>query len=57
VPHGSSPPSHPWCPGLGFAGSIDEVKVFNRAVSAREIRFGYLASARLPFYWPFDLIL
>jgi hypothetical protein len=29
------------CPGLGFTGTIDEVKVFDRALSAGEIYNGY----------------
>lgn len=48
---------YPWCPGLGFTGDIDEVKVFDRALSPGEIGLGYLASEWLPFSTPFDLIL
>ena len=32
---------YPWCPGLDFKGDIDEVKVFNRALSPAEISLGY----------------
>jgi hypothetical protein len=46
-----------WCPGLGFSGDIDEVKVFDRALSPGEIALGDLASAWLPYGAPFDLVL
>ena len=46
-----------WCPGLGFTGDIDEVKVFDRPLSAGEIGLGYLASEWLPRSAPFDLVL
>jgi Concanavalin A-like lectin/glucanases superfamily len=49
--------NYPWCQGLGFAGDIDEVKVFDRALGSAEIHLGYLASQWLPFQAPFDLIL
>lgn len=45
-----------WCPGLGFSGDIDEVKVFDRAVPAQELQIGYLASTWLPTFWATDLI-
>ncbi|MGP0047665.1 MAG: LamG domain-containing protein [Solirubrobacteraceae bacterium] len=48
---------YPSCPGLDFTGSIDEVKVFNRALSREEIGLGYLLSRALPADAPFDLIL
>jgi Concanavalin A-like lectin/glucanases superfamily len=47
---------YPWCPGLDFKGDIDEVKVFNRALSPGEISLGYLVSNRLPYFSPFDAI-
>jgi Concanavalin A-like lectin/glucanases superfamily len=47
---------YPWCSGLDFTGDIDEVKVFNRALSPAAISFGYQASNRLPSFFPFDLI-
>jgi hypothetical protein len=46
-----------WCTGAGFVGDIDEVKVFDRALSSDEIRSGYTFSRWLPFGAPFDLIL
>lgn len=49
--------NYPWCPGLGFAGGIDEVKVFNRALGPIEISATYFLSQRLPVAVPFDLIL
>ena len=49
--------NYPWCPGLGFAGDIDEVKVFDRALSPTEIGLAYLVSNLLPNYSPIDLIL
>jgi hypothetical protein len=49
--------NYPWCPGLGFRGDIDEVKVFNRALGSSEISLGYQASRVLPFGSPVDLIL
>lgn len=48
--------NYPWCQGLGFVGDIDEVKVFDRALTPGEIYMGYLASRWLPSYAPFDLI-
>lgn len=48
--------NYPWCTGLGFAGNIDEVKVFDRALSPGELHLGYLVSEWLPFDAPFDLI-
>jgi hypothetical protein len=49
--------NYPWCPDLGFAGGIDEVKVFDRALGPDEIRAGYELSRWLPWQAPFDLIL
>jgi hypothetical protein len=48
---------YPWCPGLDFNGYIDEVKVFNRALSSAGISLGYLASNQLPYLAPLDAIL
>ncbi|HTX32529.1 MAG TPA: LamG domain-containing protein [Solirubrobacteraceae bacterium] len=49
---------YPWCSqDLDFAGTIDEVKVFNRALGPAEINLAYQASAHLPYASPFDLIL
>ena len=48
---------YPWCPGLDFKGDIDEVKVFNRALSPAEISLGYQISNQLPYFFPFDVIL
>ena len=48
---------YPWCPGLDFKGDIDEVKVFNRALSPAEISFGYQISNQLSYLFPFDVIL
>ena len=45
------------CYGLGFPGSIDQVRVFDRALSAQEIRIGVGASRALPTWFPFDLVL
>ncbi len=45
------------CAGLDFNGSIDEVKVFDRALNPLEIATGYQFSRWLPTYFPFDLIL
>ncbi len=49
--------NYPWCSGLGFQGTIDEVKVFDRALGPWEISLAYLASRQLPAGSPFDLIL
>jgi hypothetical protein len=49
--------NYPWCPSSGFSGGIDEVKLFNRALSAQEIGIGYQLSRLLPGVIPFDLIL
>ncbi len=48
---------YPWCSSSDFAGTIDEVKVFNRALSPQEISIGYGISRFLPSSFPFDLIL
>jgi hypothetical protein len=45
------------CPGLNFAGSIDQVQIFDRALDPREIGFGVKLSGELPPFFPFDLIL
>ena len=44
------------CSGLDFSGSIDEVKVFDRALDPHEIALGYALSRSLPSDFPFDLI-
>jgi concanavalin A-like lectin/glucanase superfamily protein len=49
--------AYPWCPSSDFSGSIDEVKVFNRALSPLEIGAGYQISRLLPTSFPFDFIL
>jgi hypothetical protein len=48
---------YPWCAGLAFNGAIDEVKVFNRALSPAEISLGYRTSNQLSDLAPFDAIL
>ncbi len=48
---------YPGCSGLDFSGNIDEVKVFNRALSSQEIGLGYQFSRLLPSGIPFDLVL
>ena len=48
---------YPGCSGTDFSGSIDEVKIFNRALSPFEIGTGYGLSRLLPSGFPFDLIL
>jgi hypothetical protein len=45
------------CSGLGFSGSVDEVKVFNRALGPQEIRLTVLASRLLPAGLPDDIVL
>jgi Concanavalin A-like lectin/glucanases superfamily len=45
------------CSGTDFSGSIDEVKVFDRALSSFEIQAGYGLSHWLPPSFPFDLML
>jgi Concanavalin A-like lectin/glucanases superfamily len=45
------------CPQLGWIGSIDEVKVFDRALGPGEIALAYAASNLLPGSSPFDVIL
>jgi hypothetical protein len=45
------------CSGTDFSGSIDEVKIFNRALSPFEIETGYGLSRWLPPSFPFDLLL
>jgi Concanavalin A-like lectin/glucanases superfamily len=48
---------YPWCPESDFSGSIDEVKVFNRALGPQEIALGSQISRLLPTSFPFDLVL
>jgi hypothetical protein len=48
---------YPWCAQSDFSGSIDEVKVFNRALNPGEIALGAGLSRLLPTIIPFDLIL
>jgi hypothetical protein len=45
------------CAGLDFPGRIDEVKTFDRALGANEVRLAYALSRLLPSFVPFDLIL
>jgi hypothetical protein len=45
------------CSGLDFSGKIDEVHVFNRALGAQEIHFGYVASGYIPQQFFGDAIL
>jgi hypothetical protein len=51
--------NYPACPSIpeGFTGSIDQVKVFNRALPAQEIKLGVLASNLLPQSFPTDGVL
>jgi hypothetical protein len=49
--------NYPWCPESGFSGSIDEVKLFNRALGPQEIGLAYQLSRLLPSSFPFDLML
>ena len=49
--------NYPWCPSSGFAGTIDEVKLFNRALNPQEIAIGYQLSRWVPSAFPFDLML
>lgn len=49
--------AYPWCPSSDFAGDIDEVKLFDRALGAQEIAIGYGLSRLLPSGFPFDLML
>jgi hypothetical protein len=48
---------YPGCSNLNFAGSIDEVKIFDRALGSLELGAGYALSRWLPSSFPFDLIL
>lgn len=48
---------YPACSSTDFSGSIDEVKVFDRALAAPEIGVGYQISRQLPSSLPFDLVL
>ncbi|MGA9857127.1 MAG: LamG domain-containing protein [Solirubrobacteraceae bacterium] len=45
------------CSGLNYSGRIDQVRVFDRALGAGEVRLGYMASHYLPTGFPFDLML
>jgi hypothetical protein len=45
------------CSGLDFSGSIDEVKIFNRALNPLEVELGYPLSRLLSTSFPSDLIL
>jgi hypothetical protein len=49
---------YPSCPSqnLDFSGSIDEVKLFNRALASSEIDFGNDLSRWVPPIFPFDQI-
>lgn len=49
--------NYPSCGGLGFNGAIDEVKVFDRALPAQEIRLVVTASKYLPPSFPVDAVL
>ncbi|HEY3758732.1 MAG TPA: LamG domain-containing protein [Solirubrobacteraceae bacterium] len=49
--------NYPSCSQADFSGSIDEVKVFNRALGAGEVALGAGLSRLLPTSFPFDLIL
>jgi hypothetical protein len=50
--------NYPSCVGgLGFNGAIDEVKVFDRALPAQEIRLVVTASKYLPPAFPVDAVL
>jgi hypothetical protein len=48
---------YPGCSSLDFNGSIDEVKVFDRALGSGEIALGYGLSRLLPTSFPLDLVL
>jgi hypothetical protein len=45
---------YPWSSGLAFEGDIDELKVFNRALSPSEIGLGYRASGAMTDLAAFD---
>jgi hypothetical protein len=47
----------PGCSELGFSGRIDEVKLFDRALGATEIKLGVGLSRLLPSISPFDVVL
>lgn len=47
---------YPGCSGLDFSGSIDEVKVFDRALGSGEIALGYGLSRLVPASFPLDLV-
>ena len=49
--------AYPWCSSSDFSGSIDEVKVFNRALGSLEIGLAAGVSRLLPASFPGDLIL
>jgi len=47
----------PGCSEVGFSGRVDEVKLFDRAMSATEIKLGVGLSRLLPSFSPFDVVL
>jgi hypothetical protein len=47
----------PGCAELGFRGRVDEVKLFDRAMSTTEIKLGVGLSRLLPSFSPFDVVL
>lgn len=49
--------AYPWCGSSDFGGSIDEVKVFGRALGPVEIGAAYGLSRLLPSIFPGDVIL
>ncbi len=49
--------AYPWCSSSDFNGSIDEVKVFDRALGPVEIGAAYGLSRLLPAIFPGDVIL
>ncbi len=51
--------NYPGCPSqdLGFVGSIDEVRIFDRALGAQEIRAAVAVSRALPPLLPTDTVL
>jgi Concanavalin A-like lectin/glucanases superfamily len=49
--------AYPWCSSSDFSGSIDEVKVFDRALGSLEIGLASGLSRLLPTSLPGDLIL
>lgn len=47
----------PGCSETGFSGRVDEVKLFDRALGATEIKLGVGLSRLLPSFSPFDVVL